>query len=226
MRIFLTVLFCLPTVALAQEDISDEELLKASAPKAPAPEPTERLPEIGEDQLQVFVLERGFYVTGDLGMSLSLGGTRGNSNVQPFWAVRGGWDINDWLGVQGYLSGFYVSENPASEADEFGAGGNQTMNFSANNFGVETVFLVRVATRLALEPHVGFGASFLNPALTDPGDVSSSLGTTQPHVTFGVDIKYLTLLTDFIAGIAINTYYLPGPGVFAIAPAVVVRYTF
>jgi hypothetical protein len=50
--------------------------------------------------------------------------------------------------------------------------------------------------------------------------------TFDPHLSGGVDLKYLTLLTDFSAGLSLTGYYILGANIPAASAAFVLRYTF
>ena len=187
------------------------------------------LPEIGdEDQLAVFVLDRGFYFASDLGILINFGGTRGNSNLQPFIATVLGYDIDDIFSGELYFSQGYVSQNPLTANDDpaAGLGGNLTADYSLTNVGVAGVAAWRPTARFAVEANVGGGVTRLNPLLTTASDVQVSHGAWAPHVVGGFDLKYLTLLTDFSAGLSVNGYFVINPQILALSSSVVVRYTF
>ncbi len=194
----------------------------------------EELPEIGESaSLQKFELGRGVYFSGDLGVFLSLGGVKGYSNVQPYMAVRAGFDLSDMISVQLSLGNGLVSGNPPSAHDDpndpngLGAGGNQTSNYSTLNVGPEVVFAFRPTERIAIEPKIGGGISYVTPSLTQDATQAEPVlySSVLPMASFGVDFKYLTLLTNFTAGISISGYYIIGPNIPAVGAAFVVRYT-
>lgn len=175
----------------------------------------EILPEIGDsDQLAVFVLDRGFYFSSDVGVLINLGGVKKYSNVQPFISTTVGYDINEYFSGQAYLSQGYVSQNPLAEEDRYG-----TADYSLTNMGAEVVGAWRPTPRFAMEGSFGAGLTRLNPLV-------ANYGAWAPHVVGGVDFKYLTLLTDFTAGIALNGYMVLNPQILAISTAAVVRYTF
>ena len=67
-------------------------------PPAPAPE------VVQEDQLAVFQMERGFFLSADLGVFFTFGGTKAVSNIQPSMAVTGGYDFNEMFSVQARVS--------------------------------------------------------------------------------------------------------------------------
>jgi len=198
------------------------------------------IPESGEDKLQEFELQRGFYASGDLGIFITLSGVRPPSKLQPYMGIKAGYDLNDFLGVQLSISSGYNSSNPANDYDDplqytASQGGRAIQDFSLLNLGGELVFSLRPIERLAIEVKGGGGITNVYPEITDAdaaaGGGMSAGGTVvyaawQPHVTGGVDFKYLTLLTGFNAGATLQAYYLPTPGVLGMAIALGVRYTF
>jgi hypothetical protein len=189
------------------------------------------LPQIGEDQLAIFVLNRGFYCNGDLGVFLTLGGSRGYGNVEPFVAVKAGFDIGNYVSVQLALASGYSSGNPLSSMDSpanpAGAGPNAVVNYGLLMMGAEVVGAVRPTERFAIEPRVGGGIARLSPTPTSPSDPSASIGSIVPQVGGGVDFKYLTLLTDFSAGLSLGGYLVLAPKLVpAVSVAASVRYTF
>lgn len=199
-----------------------------AAPGEPAPAPVAApLPQIGdEDQLAVFVLQRGFYLSSDLGVFMTFGGVRGYSNVQPFLSIKAGYDIGNYISVQLALSSGYASGNALSMNDAPGTTGQQVQNYGLFNAGLEVVGALRPTKRFAIEPKLGGGITLINPQPTDPNDVALVVQSPAPHIAFGVDLKYLTLLTDFTAGVSLSGYYVVGPNIIGAAAAFVVRYTF
>ena len=233
-------LVAVPAVAGAQDDLGDD-LFSEEDSSSTLDELKEEQAEVearagkqqfGEDRLAVFELDRGFYMSSDLGFLISLGNVQGYSNLQPFVSVRAGYDLSDELSIQGVLSMGYISQNPVSEYDLPGAytGGRQIASFDLTNLGAEAVYALRPLPRLAIEPKVGAGLTLISPSLTDPANPSPTEGLSpiSPHVSGGVDFKYLTLMTDFTAGVSVNSYFIlvPGAPIFAISGGFVVRYTF
>ncbi|MEM6730350.1 MAG: adventurous gliding motility protein CglE [Myxococcota bacterium] len=185
----------------------------------------EPLPTIGqEDQLAVFELERGVYFSSDLGVFFTFGGATGSSNAQPYVAVHAGFDINDFLGVQASVAGAYVADNPPSD-NELVSGGQQVTSYQMFNLGAELVASLRPFNQIAFEPKVGGGVAFITPSLTDPADPNLILSDINPQLTFGADIKYLTLLTGFTAGASFTGTYVIGPDIPGLAVGLHVRYT-
>ena len=59
--------------------------------------------QIGEDGCN-FELDRGWYLSSDVGVLISLGNQAGYSNLQPFVSIRGGYDLDDMFSVQTSIS--------------------------------------------------------------------------------------------------------------------------
>ena len=189
------------------------------------------LPQIGEDQLAVFVLNRGFYCNGDLGVFMTFAGVRGYSNVQPFVAIKAGFDIGNYISVQLAFASGHSSSNPMSNMDSpanpSGAGSNAVTSFGLLLMGAEVVGAIRPTERFAIEPRVGGGIARLSPAPTSPSNPAVSIGSVVPQVGGGLDLKYLTLLTDFSAGVSLAGYLIVAPKLIPAASAAAsVRYTF
>ena len=189
-------------------------------------ESEEDLADIGdEDQLAVFALERGYYVSTDMGVFLTFAGASGMSNVQPYLGINAGVDLNNYFSVQGTMSTGYVSGNAISENNQpIYPTGKQ--NYGLFNLGVQLVAALRPGQRFALEPKIGGGLTTMNPALTDPADDNAELPAATAHLSGGLDLKYLTLLTDFTAGMSLTGYYILGPNIPALGTAFTLRYTF
>jgi hypothetical protein len=198
----------------------------APAPAVKLEQPGEAPREGGEGQLAVFVLQRGFYFSSDVGVFMSFGGTNGYSNIQPYLAVKAGFDVNQSLSVQLAMAHGYVSENPISSFDTADGGGQHTSSFGLIAISGEASYAFRPTPRFAIEPRLGAGVTHIYPALTDPSDARVTLSSINPHVTGGADFKYLTLLTDFSAGASLTGYFIIGPNIPAAALALVVHYTF
>jgi hypothetical protein len=215
--------------ALGAADAAEAAAAGEEEPPPAAEEEEELLPQIGEeDQLAVFVLQRGFYASADLGMFMTFGGTRGYSNIQPFVAVKLGFDINDMLSVQLALSNGYSSGNPLSDNDAgLGLADQEVIDYSLFGMGAEVVLALRPTPRFAIEPKVGGGLTRIHPTPHDPNDPTLFVGGFAPHAAAGVDFKYLTLLTDFTAGVSLTGYMVFSQKLIpAASAAFVVRYTF
>lgn len=219
----------MPGVVWADEfdDLMEEVESEESTDIDDVEDPVEILPEIGDaDQLGVFVLDRGFYFTSDVGFVLNIGGMRGISNLQPFISTTIGYDIDENFSGQLYVSQGYVSQNPLTERDSPGGTmGNGTADYSLTNFGLEMVAALRPTARFAVEASAGGGLTRMNPLLT-AGDKTDQ-PAVAPHVVAGFDLKYLTLLTDFSAGVSVNGYtVIINPVIIAVSVSGVFRYTF
>ena len=178
-------------------------------------------------QLGIFVLQRGFYFSSDVGLFMSLGGENGYSEVQPYVAIKIGFDVNDTFSLELKLSHAYVSNNPISAHDRTNATvGERASSFGLVGIGGGLVVALRPTARFAIEPNVGGGVTHLYPPLTDPNNPLTTLGSFAPHVMGGVDLKYLTLLTDFSAGLSLAGMYVIGPNIPGVSASFVVRYTF
>lgn len=180
------------------------------------------LPEIGTDQLAVFVLQRGIYVTTNLGAFFTFGGKRGYSNIQPYMAIKAGVDLNNWLSVQLAGATGFSSGNAINNSNQPGVG---ITSYSMFNLGAEVVGSFRPTERFAIEPVLGGGMTRINPALYSSIDGKTYSAYTG-HINGGVELKYLTLLTDFSAGASLMGYYIFGVNVPAMSIAFTLRYTF
>jgi hypothetical protein len=211
-----------------EESVSLDELQQAQA-DAEARDPNA---QIGEDRLANFELDRGFYLSSDIGVLISLGGQAGYSNLQPFVSVRSGYDLSDMFSVQGSVSMGYISQNPISPYDDPSTvesfSGKKIASYDMTMFAVEGLASFRPTERIAIEPKLGAGLTLLSPAPTDTANpcTECSMSAINPHAMAGVDIKYLTLLTDFSAGVSMNGYFVIGPNIIAVSGAFLVRYTF
>ena len=232
--------FLLPFQAMAQdidddflsedeeESVSLDELKQAQADA----EARDSNAQIGEDRLANFELDRGWYLSSDVGVLISLGGQAGYSNLQPFVSIRGGYDLNEMFSVQTSVSMGYISQNPISVYDDPSTiesfSGKKIASYDLTMFAIEGLASFRPTERIAIEPKLGAGLTLLSPTPTDVSNPCSDCGMSplSPHAMAGVDIKYLTLLTDFSAGVSLNTYFVIGPNILAVSGAFLVRYTF
>jgi len=211
-----------------EESLSLDELKKAQA-DAEARDPNA---QIGEDRLANFELDRGWYLSSDVGVLISLGNQAGYSNLQPFVSVRGGYDLSDMFSVQGSVSMGYISQNPISAYDDPSTAesytGKKIASYDLTMFAIEGLASFRPTQRIAIEPKLGAGLTLFSPTPTDTANPCTDCGMSPlaPHVMAGVDIKYLTLLTDFSAGVSLGSYFVIGPNVLAVSGAFLVRYTF
>jgi hypothetical protein len=197
-------------------------LLSAAVLAAQAPETAD------DDKLANFVLQRGLYVGADFGTFVSLGDTAGISNLQPYVALHLGYDLTNNLSLQATASAAYVAENPISDLDDPSVtpGGTGVTSYDMLNLTGELIYALRVTQRFAIEPKVGAGFSRINPLPTDPDNPDLLLRRMNLALVGGVGFTYLTLLTDFSAGIAATFLVLPGPGIVGLGTSFSVRYTF
>ncbi len=198
------------------------ELLTAVALAAVAAQAPE------DDTLANFVLQRGLYVGADFGTFVSLGNTNGISNLQPYVALHLGYDLSDNLSLQASASAAYVAENPISDFDDPAVtpAGAAVTSYDLLSLTGDLVYALRVTQRFAIEPKVGAGFSRINPLPTDPDDPTLTVPRMNLALVGGLGLTYLTLLTDFSAGIAATVLVLPGPGVVGLGTSFSVRYTF
>ena len=236
----LLVGFLLPFQAIAQ-DLEDDDLFDDSEETVSLDELKQAQAEaeardanaqIGEDRLANFELDRGWYLSSDVGVLISLGNQAGYSNLQPFVSIRGGYDLDDMFSVQTSISMGYISQNPISAYDDPSTvesyTGKKIASYDMTMFAVEGLASFRPTERIALEPKIGAGLTLLSPTPTDMNNPCTDCGMSPiaPHAMAGLDIKYLTLLTDFSAGVSMNGYFVIGPNVLAVSGAFLVRYTF
>ncbi len=195
-------------------------LLTAGSAEAPPP--------AADDELSSFVLQRGVYVSADLGTFITLGGVNGVSSLQPYVALHLGYDLTDNLSLQATGSAGYVAENPISDFDDPSVtpGGTAITSYDLLNLTGELVYALRVTQRFAIEPKVGAGFSRINPLPTDPDDPSLLVPRMNLALVGGLGLTYLTLLTDISAGIAATFVVLPGPGIVGLGTSFSLRYTF
>ena len=191
-----------------------------------------QLPQIGDrDQLAVFQLQRGSYVATQLGMFATVTGTHRPSLPQPFLALSVGRDLGDTLSLQLTTSWGYSVGNPASANNDptqlpADLARQANVSYEMLNAGVEIVAALRPTQRFAIEPKLGLGVTRLDPALRSASDRNVVLGVWQNHLLGGIELKYLTLLTHFSAGVAFNGIYVTGVKVVGVGTAASVRYTF
>ena len=181
-----------------------------------------------EDKLANFVLQRGWYVGADFGTFISIGNTNGVSHLQPYLALRVGRDITNNFSLQLSGSAGYVADNPISTYDDPAKtpSGTSVVSYDLLNLTAEAVYALRVTSRFAIEPRVGVGVSRINPLPTDPNNPDTLVRRENLVVVGGMNFTYLTLLTDFSAGISANAYILPSHGIVGLGIAFTVRYTF
>jgi len=181
-----------------------------------------------EDKLANFVLQRGLYVGADFGTFITIGNVKGVSNLQPYIGLRLGYDLSDNFSLQLSGSAGYVADNPISDYDDPGKtpSGTSVTSYDLLNLTAEAVYALRITSRFALEPKAGVGVSRINPLPTDPNNPDVLVRRENLVIVGGLGFTYLTLLTDFSAGLSANGYILPNPGIFGLGVAFTVRYTF
>jgi hypothetical protein len=181
-----------------------------------------------EGKLARFVLQRGLYVGADFGTFVTLGDTKGISNLQPFIGLRIGYDLSDNLSLQLTGSAAYVADNPISDYDDPATtpDGTGVTSYDLLNATADLVYALRITERFAIEPKVGAGVSRINPLPTDPDDPTLLVSRANLVIDAGLGFTYLTLLSDFSAGLSATAYIVPRPGIVGLATAFTVRYTF
>lgn len=187
-------------------------------------------PEVDADdgRLANFTLQRGFYVGADFGTFITIGGANGVSNLQPFVGLRLGYDLTDNLSLQLTGSAAYVADNPISDYDDPAVTpeGTAVTSYDLLSMTGEVVYALRVTERFAIEPKLGAGVSRINPLPTDPDDPTLLVSRANLLIDAGLGFTYLTLLSDFSAGLSATAYIVPKPGIVGLATAFTVRYTF
>ncbi len=221
------------TTAFAADDVkskasgntSDDDLVgNFDAPKkeeaAPAAK-VETAPKKEGDKLAVFVLEKGWYLSTDLGVFFTFGGSRGYSSTQPYMMLKAGYDITDYLAIQLVLGAGFSADNAANKAQ----GGPS--NYGIYILNPELVYSLRPLERLEIRLRAGAGMAILTPAPVDPNNPrNGTLSAVNAQLSGGVDFVYLTLLTDFSAGVSTTGYYVMGPNVTALSAGAFLKYTF
>ena len=200
-----------------------------------------------EGPVENFEMERGLYLSGNLGVFLTFAGVRANSNIQPYESINFGYDLNDMFSLEFSVSFGHSSSNARLQTEgtasadcgggldaevpdtpiydqrlNGGLGGCSSYpDFTLSMGQLSFIASIHLDDRIALEVKAGGGGTFGTPR---PG--SSSQGSIGGNVGGGLGIRYLTLLTDFTVGVeATFTYHFPW-GIPALAVSPVVRYTF
>ena len=179
-------------------------------------------------------MQRGFYVSSDIGFFLTLAGYRGHSNLQPYIGLNIGHDLTRWLSLQLAVGNGFNSGNGPSSKDNPVSNGNPNFeainHFSATNIGLQVVGNIVPLERMALEFKAGGGVTRLAPLPRSLKDKNDETGNTESgwygHVAGGLSIKYLTLLTDFTVGLDLTFYYTLRAGIPSLSISPTVRYTF
>ena len=205
--------------------LSTATTARAQTPSSTGQDVNEELPPAGdEDRLADFEQARGFYLSSDLGVFLSFGGSAGSSNLQPYLAVHAGLDLGDTWSVQLSAGGAYVADNPPSD-NELLFGSQQVSSYQLFLAGAELVGSFQIAERVALQPRIGGGIAHTSPTLTDPDDPLGTSSSLQPQTTVAVDLAYLTLLTGFTAGASVAGVWVFGADIPGLATSLHLRYT-
>lgn len=181
-----------------------------------------------------FVFKRGFYTQSDLGGYFRLGGYTDSqdgglrakeviwSNLQPFIGLSVGYDVLDFLAVQGSLgTGFVANAAPI--------GGDQN---SPRDYGMIFTNLAVVPSWNFFDRYVLMGKVFGGGVFLTPPP-SLNVPFYGGNVGAGIGLQYATLLTDVIIGIEVNSFvsFIPdGGGSVLIIPgfnfAPVIKYVF
>ena len=185
----------------------------------------EAVPDIDADSVATFVLQRGLYARCALGTFLTLGGQYGHSAPQPYMAIAAGYDLSDIFSVQLEWAAGFVGNNPISASNAPTHGRQGVASYGLTMAGVQVLLALRPWTRLAIEPRLGIGLAWLSTPLLNAAG-TQSLGSQALHILAGLDINYLTLLTDFSAGLSLTSYTIPALAAVGVSAAGVVRYTF
>jgi hypothetical protein len=230
-------------LTMAQDDLYDDDVL-GDSPAAqparvedgarPAGSPGESGQVIGQSVggATGFVHQTGFYTMSDLGGFVRFGGwadgeacgfrcvQRPWSNLQPYIGLAMGYDIFDWLAVQGsFGTGFVANAAPVA----------LTPN-SPRDFGITFVNVAVVGTlwldRFGISGKVFGGGALLQPApLPDELPLGGNVGA-------GIGLRWATLLPGVTVGADVNGYAViaQGGGEVLIIPglsfAPVIKYVF
>jgi hypothetical protein len=181
-----------------------------------------------------FVFKRGFYTQSDLGGYFRLfgytddqtGGLRAKpvfwSNLQPYIGLSVGYDVLDFLAVQGSLGTGFVANAAPIQGDP-----DSPRDYGMIFTNIAVVPSWNFFDRYVLMGKVFGGGTFITPPPS----------LTVPFYGFdvggGIGLQYATLLTDVIIGIEVNSFvsFIPdGGGGLIIIPgfnfAPVIKYVF
>lgn len=203
----------------APKAADDEDEDEAKKPAATA------TTESDEDRLYgKFELQRGLYVTSDLGLFMVFGGAnKAVSNLQPYIGLSLGYDINQWFSWQIHAGRGFAASSPRSAAQDQQ---NRIRDFSFTNVLTGPVVWLMVMERLAIELKAHGGVSILDPIPLEAAIDGVQVPGVVAVVGGGVALKYLTLLTDFTLGLDITFNYLLAANIPSLAITPSVRYTF
>ncbi len=206
-----------PAATSAEDTDAIEQQLAAEAKS----QQTERGKLVAEVKVQ-----RGFYLATDIGFFLTFGGERGHSNLQPYIGFNMGYDFNKWLSLQLSAANGFNSNNAVGPNDNKENNYNGITSYQLTNLGLQLVGMFMPHERVGLELKVGGGTTRISPL---PRSLRSDVNQEtawQGHIAAGVGVKYITLLTDFTAGLDVSFYFVLPAKVPALAITPTVRYTF
>ncbi len=171
-------------------------------------------------------VQRGFYIATDIGFFLTFAGERGHSNLQPYIGFNLGYDFNKWLSLQLSVANGFDSNNAVGPQDDKNKFSNGIPSCQLTNLGLQLVGMFMPHERVGLELKLGGGTTRISPLprslRKDPNQESG----WQGHIAAGFGVKYITLLTDFTAGLDISFYLVLPAKIPALAITPTVRYTF
>jgi len=203
-----------------------ERTATPSADQHSTENPTPQLPPDPSGKLyQKFEMQRGFYISSDVGVMLVFNGAASvTSTAEPYIGLNIGYDFNRWLSWQIHAGrGFAASAARTSNEDA------RIRDFSFTNVMSGPIVWLRVWERLAIELKAQAGISIFDPVPVESSQDSVSnlaLSVVQPIVGGGIALKYLTLLTDFTLGLEVTFNYIIPTAIPMIAISPTVRYTF
>lgn len=171
-----------------------------------------------------FELQRGLYVSSDLGFFMVFGGAnKAVSNLQPYVGLNLGYDINHWFSWQIHAGRGFAASSPRSAAQDQQ---NRIRDFSFTNILTGPIVWIMLMERLALEIKAQGGVAILDPVPLEAAIDGVAVNGVVPVVGGGVSLKYLTLLTDFTLGLDFTFNYLLSVNIPALQITPSIRYTF
>ena len=171
-------------------------------------------------------VQRGFYIATDIGFFLTFAGQRGHSNVQPYIGFNLGYDFNKWLSLQLSVANGFNSNNAPGQQDNRSTFPNAIPSYQLTNLGLQLVGMFMPHERVGLELKLGGGTSRISPLPRSLRKEPNQESGWQGHIAAGFGVKYITLLTDFTAGLDISFYFVLPAKIPALAITPTVRYTF
>ncbi len=223
--------------AFAQKE-DDSAKKKSDAPKASA----EGAAKDGSETKTEYVIRRGFFAVGDLGVFVTLGGvntnsvelnSRSTSNLQPYIGATFGYDVFSTSSFDLAL-GLRLAmglNGGAGRADvtEGSAANTKSNDYSIQEIGaaIDLGFLVTERFGLTLKLHGGAGFVTPDPTLT-ADDPNAGKAVFAPVVGGQFGVELYTLLNDFSIGIQagfvgaiVNGEFIPG-----LSGTIPIKYTF